>query len=45
MQRIRACVNCGACRKRCPYELDTPALLRAALADYEAFQPPATAQP
>ena len=27
------CINCRACAKRCPYELDTPKLLRAALAD------------
>jgi len=42
INRVRACINCGACRKRCPYQLDTPALLRAALADYESFCPPAT---
>ncbi len=37
MHRIDYCIDCGACRKRCPYGLDTPRLLRAALADYEAF--------
>jgi len=41
MNRVRACTNCGQCRKRCPYQLDPPALLRTALADYEAFVPPA----
>ena len=43
MNRIRACIDCGQCRKRCPYQLDTPALLRAALADYDSFCPPAAA--
>ncbi|HOF87175.1 MAG TPA: aldo/keto reductase [Armatimonadota bacterium] len=37
MGRIRACVDCGHCRDHCPYGLDTPALLRAMLDDYEAF--------
>ena len=32
------CINCRACAKRCPYELDTPKLLRAALADYRQFR-------
>ena len=26
MDRIKACTNCGLCRQRCPYHLDTPAL-------------------
>lgn len=41
MARVRDCRACGACRTRCPYRLDVPALLRAALDDYERFQPPA----
>jgi len=34
MKQIENCVNCGACRSKCPYELDTPALLRANYEDY-----------
>ena len=34
MERIDKCVNCGACLKRCPYELPIPTLLRKNLADY-----------
>ena len=37
MGRIRDCKDCNHCRVHCPYGLDTPALLRKALADYEAF--------
>ena len=37
MLRIENCTDCGACRSRCPYELDTPQLLRRALADYRVF--------
>jgi len=37
MNRIRHCAGCGACARRCPYGLDTPALLRQMLAEYEAF--------
>lgn len=35
MQKIRDCVECGACMKRCPYELNIPELLRKNLEDYE----------
>ncbi len=38
MGRIRACSECDHCRKHCPYGLDTPVLLRKALADYEDFR-------
>ena len=31
------CIGCGACESRCPYGLDTPALLRQQLLDYDAF--------
>lgn len=34
MAKIDTCVNCGKCKSRCPYELDTPNLLRRNLADY-----------
>ncbi|MDR3264587.1 MAG: aldo/keto reductase [Synergistaceae bacterium] len=37
MERIETCIECGQCRTRCPYELDCPSLLRAALADFRAF--------
>ena len=34
MRKIEGCISCGACRAKCPYELDIPALLRANLDDY-----------
>ncbi|MDO5436216.1 MAG: aldo/keto reductase [Clostridia bacterium] len=34
MARIDECVNCGICKTRCPYGLDTPDLLRRNLEDY-----------
>ncbi len=37
MHRIDDCIGCGACKSRCPYGLDTPNLLKAMLADYDAF--------
>ena len=37
MHKIEACVHCDACKSRCPYGLDTPALLQRQLADYDAF--------
>ena len=35
MFKIEDCVNCRVCTTRCPYELDTPALLRKNLEDYK----------
>ncbi|MDR1210529.1 MAG: aldo/keto reductase [Clostridiales bacterium] len=35
MAKIHDCVGCGHCSAHCPYGLDTPALLRANLRDYE----------
>ena len=35
MMKIENCLNCGQCKKKCPYGLDTPALLRQNLADYK----------
>jgi uncharacterized protein len=37
MERIDACTECGDCASRCPYHLDTPALLKTMLADYRQF--------
>ena len=34
MGKIEECIDCGACKAKCPYGLDTPALLRKNLADY-----------
>lgn len=36
MDRIDGCLHCNSCRARCPYGLDTPALLQKNLADYRA---------
>lgn len=38
MERIENCIGCRACARRCPYQLDTPALLKASLADYRQFR-------
>ena len=35
MRKINECIDCGICRSKCPYELNTPALLRKNLEDYE----------
>ncbi|MDR2656052.1 MAG: aldo/keto reductase [Oscillospiraceae bacterium] len=35
MSKIYNCINCGHCRRHCPYGLDTPELLRLNLKDYE----------
>ena len=34
MEKISGCTRCGACKTRCPYELDIPRLLRRNLEDY-----------
>ena len=34
MAKIEDCVDCGLCKSKCPYGLDTPNLLRKNLADY-----------
>lgn len=34
MAKIENCIDCGLCKTKCPYGLDTPALLRKNLADY-----------
>lgn len=35
MRNIENCLECGQCSSRCPYQLDTPALLKKNLADYD----------
>lgn len=37
MHKIEECIHCDACKSRCPYGLDTPALLQLMLKDYDAF--------
>ncbi len=34
MLNIENCLDCGHCKSKCPYGLDTPNLLKANLADY-----------
>jgi predicted aldo/keto reductase-like oxidoreductase len=34
MDKINDCINCGHCKSKCPYALDTPALLKLNLKDY-----------
>lgn len=35
MKDIEKCIECGACKKKCPYELDTPNLLKKNYEDYK----------
>lgn len=35
MSRIEDCLHCGQCKSKCPYGLDTPALLAKNLEDYK----------
>ena len=35
MGMIEYCLNCGHCKSKCPYELDTPTLLKKNLEDYK----------
>lgn len=35
MKKIEGCKHCGACKKKCPYELDTPTLLEKNYEDYK----------
>ena len=35
MKKIENCKHCGACKKKCPYELDTPTLLEKNYEDYQ----------
>ena len=35
MMKVEECLHCGQCASRCPYHLDTPALLQKNLEDYK----------
>lgn len=35
MMKIEQCLHCNQCKSKCPYHLDTPALLAKNLADYK----------
>ncbi|MDD6189418.1 MAG: aldo/keto reductase [Clostridiales bacterium] len=37
MAKIKECKECGKCKTKCPYSLDTPALLKKNLEDFERF--------
>ena len=37
MKKIEDCLDCGQCKAKCPYGLDTPALLKKNLEDYKTF--------
>ena len=37
MKKIEECLNCGKCKSKCPYGLDTPTLLRKNYEDYKTF--------
>lgn len=35
MDKVQDCIHCGACKKKCPYNLDTPKLLEENWAEYQ----------
>ncbi len=37
MKKIEGCINCGKCKSKCPYGLDTPNLLKRNYEDYKTF--------
>ena len=37
MEKITGCLHCGQCKTKCPYGLDTPALLKRNYEDYKTF--------
>lgn len=37
MKKIEGCLECGQCKEKCPYGLDTPALLKKNYEDYKTF--------
>ena len=37
MRKVEDCIHCGKCKSKCPYGLDTPALLKKNYEDYKTF--------
>ena len=37
MKKIETCINCGQCKSKCPYNLNTPELLKKNYEDYKTF--------
>ncbi len=37
MHKIESCIGCRSCASKCPYQLDTPNLLKYMLKDYDEF--------
>lgn len=37
MKKIEDCLQCGKCKEKCPYGLDTPTLLQKNYGDYKTF--------
>lgn len=37
MKKIEGCIECGQCKTKCPYGLDTPNLLKRNYQDYKTF--------
>ncbi|MBR5780504.1 MAG: 4Fe-4S dicluster domain-containing protein [Bacteroidales bacterium] len=37
MKRIEFCLHCNLCKSRCPYELDTPNLLKRNYEEFKTF--------
>jgi aryl-alcohol dehydrogenase-like predicted oxidoreductase len=37
MDLVKGCLNCGRCREKCPYKLDTPRILKEELGRYYEF--------
>lgn len=37
MKKIEDCIECGQCKSKCPYGLDTPSLLKKNYEDYKTF--------
>lgn len=37
MKKIEECKNCGHCKSKCPYGLNTPELLKKNYEDYKTF--------
>ena len=37
MKKIESCIECGLCKSKCPYGLDTPNLLKKNYEDYKTF--------